>query len=107
MSVDVTFKPLGSTFQVGTAAVQRPEAGQPGPVTFRVRCLAAAYLSWGPKSTVVAQGAPALGAPVINTIGMNTNGLIHLELPPDSWFISNVLASFEITPGSGGAGGTS
>ncbi len=107
MSVDTTFKPLGPTTLVGVTAVApmtKDAAG--GVTTFRLRCLATAYLTWGPSSSITAAGAPSAGTPSSNTIGMTTGGnAAYIEVPAGSFFISSVAASFEVTPGSGGTGG--
>jgi len=105
MSIDTTFHPITQTVLVGTTAVQVAPDTQLDATTFRVRCLAAAYLTWGPTG-VTAKGAPAAGVPVFNTLGMSVVGsVMYIEVPSNSFFISNVAASFEITGGKGGVGG--
>jgi len=108
MSIDTTFKPIGLTTLVGTSAVQAspdPTSDSRACTTFRVRCLVAAYLTWGSQASVTAAGAPGAGTPVNNTIGMSIVGEVeYLEIPYASYFISSVAASFEITPGIGGTG---
>jgi len=106
MSVDSTFKPMTATYLVTTAAVNIPEAFGAGISTFRVKCLAAAYITWGPTSSVTAKGAPAAGVPVVNTLGMATIGsVMYIEVPANSFFISSVATAFEVTGGEGGTGG--
>lgn len=108
MSIDTTFQPKTLTYLITTAALQIPEAGQVGATTFRVRLIVAgpAYLSWGSSSSVTAKGAPAAGTPVANTLGMSGLGTVmYIEVPPNSFFISNVATAFEITGGQGGVGG--
>jgi hypothetical protein len=104
MSVDTTFKPLTGIVQVGASAVQVVPTQSFGVTTFRVRCLTAGYLTWGPKSTVTAGGAPAPG-PVANTLGLATNAVAYIDVPATSWFISSVAAGFEICGGQGGTSG--
>lgn len=104
MSIDTTFRPLGPTQLVGVTPLQAADLSS-GCSTFRVRCLVAGYLSWGSSSAVTAKGAPAAGSPVADTLGMAAGAVAYLELPYNSWFISNVAAAFEVTPGQGGTGG--
>lgn len=105
MSIDTTFHPITQTILVGAAAVQVSTDTQLDANTFRVVCKAAAYLSWG-NSAVTAKGAPIAGVPVFNTLGMVTIGTVmYIEVPANSFFISSVAASFEITGGKGGVGG--
>lgn len=108
MSMDTTFRPMGNTVLVGTAAVAAVnKESAMGVSSFRVRCLVAAYLTWGPTAAVTAAGAPTAGnAGVANTLGMPAGGnAMYIEVPPGSFFISSVAASFEVTPGAGGTGG--
>lgn len=106
MSIDTTFHPITQTVLVGVTAVQVATDTQLDANTFRVKCLAAAYLTWGNAAAITAKGAPAAGVPVFNTLGMATIGsVMYIEVPANSWFISNVAASFEITGGKGGVGG--
>lgn len=106
MSIDTTFHPITQTVLVGVAAVQVAIDTQLDANTFRVKCLAAAYLTWGNSSAVTAKGAPAAGVPVMNTLGMATIGsVMYIEVPANSFFISSAAASFEITGGKGGVGG--
>lgn len=96
------FMPLGGTALIGTAATQVPIslANNVYGRVFRVRCLVAGYLTWGPTNAVVAAGAPTAGTPSPNTIGMSVvGGVEDFIFPGASWFISNVAASFEVTPG--------
>jgi hypothetical protein len=104
MSIDTTFHPITQTILVGTSAVQVSTDTQLDATTFRVRCLVAAYLTWGGPG-VTAKGPPAAGVPVFNTIGLAVGGVAYIEVPANSFFISNVAASFEITGGKGGVGG--
>ena len=107
MSLDTTFKPFGNTVSVGGTAVQVATDNQLGITTFRVRCLVAgpAYLIWGNKSTIVSNNGPGAG-PVMNTLGMSVVGsVMYIEVPGNSWFISNTAGAFEITGGQGGVGG--
>jgi hypothetical protein len=103
MSEISAFNPQGSTVLVGTSAVQVPGASSPGGSSggFRVRCLISGYLTWGQTSGVTAAGAPSGGSPVAATVGMSAGATETFKLPPQSYFISNVAASFEITPGEG------
>ena len=104
MSVDTTFTPLTPTFLVGVSQIQvAPKDLGSAVSTYRVRCLTAAYLTWGPTG-VTALGAPGAGG-TPNTIGLATGGVIYLQVPPGVFFISSVAASFEITGGQGGCGG--
>ncbi len=106
MSIDTTFHPITQTVLVGTSAVQVATDTQLDANTFRVVCVAAAYLTWGNASTVTSKGAPTAGNPVFNTLGMLTVGsVMYIEVPANSWFISSVAASFQITGGKGGVGG--
>jgi hypothetical protein len=110
VSIDTTFQPKTDTYAVdNTAAVQIKEAGQVGAITFRIRALiASGYISWGTTNAVTSKGAPAIGTPVSNTIGVTLNVPVYLELPPNTWFIGNAAfatSGFEITGGQGGAGG--
>lgn len=107
MSVDTTFKPQTGTYLITTAAQNVPEASGAGVVTFRVRLIVAgpAYLTWG-SSTVTAKGAPAAGTPVVSTLGMSGIGtVLYIEVPANTFFISNVAVAFEVTGGQGGIGG--
>jgi hypothetical protein len=103
MSIDTVFKPAGPLTQLSTSAVQIcPPGTGSGIYTFRVRCLATAYFSWGRLSTITALGAPVAGTNVSeNTIGMTIGGVEIFEIPGDSFFISSVAAAFEFCPGSG------
>jgi hypothetical protein len=106
MSIDTTFHPITQTVLVGTAAVQVATDTQQDNTTFRVLCVAAAYLTWGNSNAITAKGAPTAGNPVFNTLGMLTVGsVMYIEVPANSWFISNAAASFQITGGKGGVGG--
>lgn len=106
MSIDTTFHPITATYLVGTSALQVAPDTQQDNNTFRVKCLVAAYLTWGNKSSITAAGAPTAGVPVMNTLGMATVGsVMYIEVPANSWFISSVAAAFEITGGKGGVGG--
>lgn len=107
MSIDTTFKPIGQTVLVGVAAVAAVDKGaQAGVTTFRIRNtnVAANYITWGPTAAVTAAGAPVAGTPSVNTIGVPIGGVVYLEVPAASFFIAT-LASFEVTPGTGGIGG--
>jgi hypothetical protein len=105
MTIDTTFSPLTSTYQIGAAAVQVAPKDLSGAVsTYRVRCLASGYLTWGQTSGVAAAGAPG-ASPVANTVGLTTGGVGYLQLPPGVYFISSVAAGFEVTGGQGGVGG--
>jgi predicted branched-subunit amino acid permease len=106
VSIDTTFHPITPTILVGVTAVQAAVDTQQDNTTFRVRCLVAAYLTWGNKSTITALGAPAAGVPSANTLGMSVVGsAMYIEVPANSFFISSIAASFEITGGKGGVGG--
>lgn len=105
MSIDTTFHPITQTVLVGAAAVQVATDTQLDANTFRVRCLVAAYLTWGNNSSITAKGAPAAGVPVMNTIGMAAGGVMYVEVPANSFFIASAAAAFEITGGKGGVGG--
>lgn len=102
MANDSAFSPGGPTVLVGATAVQIPLAGSINNVqSYRVRCLVAAYLTWGP-STVTAAGAPTAGVPSANTIGMAAGAVEKLSLPDgNTWFIASAAAAFEVTPGEG------
>lgn len=105
MTIDSTFKPLGATVVVTNAAVQPLQtSAADGVTTFRVRCLAAGYLTWG-GSNVTAKGAPSAGAPSPSTMGFPVGTISYIEVPAASYFISSVANGFELTPGSGGSGG--
>ena len=104
MSIDTTFRPLGPTVLVGTAAVSPGAHLSSGCSTFRVRCLVSAYLGWG-NDNVGAPVAPAAGVPAVNTLGFSAGDIAYVELPYNVFFISSVAASFEVTPGQGGTGG--
>lgn len=99
MSLVAAFQPLGPTVLVGVTALQVPGASAAG--SFRVRCLVTAYLTWGTQSTVTAAGAPVAGTPSPATVGMTAGNVEKITLPGNSYFISSVAASFEITPGEG------
>jgi hypothetical protein len=101
MSIDTVFKPAAPLTLVGVTAVQ-PCPGQNGTgiYTFHVRCLATAYLTWGRNASIVSNAGPGAG-PVVNTVGMTIGGVETFEIPGDSFFISNVAASFELIGGSG------
>jgi hypothetical protein len=106
MSIDTTFHPITQTVLVGVTAVQVATDTQLDNTTFRVLCVAAAHLTWGNKSTIASNIGPTAGVPVFNTLSMLTIGsVMYIEVPANSWFISNVAASFEITGGKGGVGG--
>ena len=105
MSIDTTFHPITQTILVGAAAVQVALDTQQDNTTFRVRCLLAAYLTWGNSNTITAKGAPAAGVPVMNTLGMTAGTVMYIEVPANAFFISSVAAAFEITGGKGGVGG--
>ena len=107
MSNDTTFHPITPTFLITTAAAQVAPDTQQGNTTFRVRLIVAgpAYLTWGNKSTITAGGAPATTG-TANTLGMQVAGsVMYIEVPGNSFFISNVASAFEITGGIGGVGG--
>jgi hypothetical protein len=108
VSIDTTFHPITQTVLVGATAVQVATDTQLDNTTFRVRCLSAtsAYLTWGNKSTIVANAAPAAGVPVFNTLGMiGIGSVMYIEVPSNSFFIASAAAAFEITGGKGGVGG--
>ena len=96
MSLTSTFQPLGATVLIGTGALQVPIGSSGGSATvYRVRCLVTAYITWG--NGLVA----AVGGPGVNTLGMTAGGIETFTFPAQSFFISNVAASFEMTPGDG------
>jgi hypothetical protein len=105
MSLDTTFHPITQTILVGASAVQVATDTQLDANTFRVRCLATAYLTWGNSSTITAKGGPAAGVPVFNTLGMTIGNSLYIEVPSNSFFIASAAAAFEITGGKGGVGG--
>jgi hypothetical protein len=106
MSIDTTFHPITQTTLVGATAVQVATDTQLDNTTFRVLCLVAAHLTWGNKSTIVANAGPVAGAPVFNTLSMLTVGsVMYIEVPSNSFFIASAAAAFEITGGKGGVGG--
>jgi hypothetical protein len=108
VSIDTIFHPIGQTVLVGLTAVQVNPDTQLDCSAFRVRLIVAgpAYLTWGNKASITAAGAPGAGTPVMNTVGMvNIGTVLYIEVPSNSYFISNVAASFELTGGKGGVGG--
>jgi hypothetical protein len=105
MSIDTTFHPITQTILVGATAVQVSTDTQLDATTFRVRCLATAYLTWGGNSNITAKGAPGAGVPVFNTLGMTVGSVMYIEVPSNSFFISSAPTAFEITGGKGGVGG--
>ena len=98
MANSFTFSPAGPSVLVGVTAVQVPCTAGSGVTgfSFRVRCLVAAYLTWGSTS-----GVTAVGGPGVNTLGMAAGGVETFAFPAASWFIANVAAAFEISPGDG------
>lgn len=97
MALNSTFQPQGPTVLIGVSALQVPigTTGGGGAVTYRVRCLITAYLTWGNASVA------AVGGPGANTLGMTAGGIETFTFPAQCFFISNVGASFEVTPGEG------
>ena len=108
MAYDSTFTPKGPTYLIGISAVQA-NASNPSEAStsYRVRCLATAYLEWvtnndvGAPPPVLTVTAPSAGVPQTNTMGMTIGGVETFTLPPNAWFQSSVAAAFEITPGEG------
>lgn len=113
MSIDTTFKPVTGLLVVdNTVAQQLPNAGQLGVTTFRcVPRVASGYLTWGATAaSIAAPTAPAaVGYQKNNTIGLNVIGVpVYIEVPPNSFFISDkafAAGNVEITGGIGGVGG--
>jgi hypothetical protein len=101
MSVINAFQPQGSTFLVGTSAVQITSST--GACCYRVRNLAAAaqYFTWGNSSSVTSNGAPSAGNPSANTVGLAANGIEIYQLPGNVWMIASSATGFEVTPGEG------
>jgi hypothetical protein len=101
------FNANGPTYLVGSAASVQilPNAGPPatGVFSYRVRNLSSGqqYFSWGVGSGVTSVGAPSLGTPSANTIGMNGNSVETFTFPPYCWMIAGTTTGFEVTPGTG------
>jgi hypothetical protein len=95
MSDVAAFEPQGATVLIGVSALQVPSSNI-SQRSCRVRCLVSAYLTWGATS-----GVAAVGGPGANTIGMTAGTVESFIFPANSFFISNVAASFEISPGEG------
>lgn len=108
-SINPVFQPLTPTYVVdNSVSVQVEEAGQVGATVFRIRAIkASGYIAWGTKSTVAAPAAPtAAGQKFPNVVGVTLGQSVYLELPPNSFFISDaafLTSSFEVTGGQGGS----
>ena len=108
MSIDTCFKPTAATISIGTTPVAVSQVSGPGAVTtYRVRCLVAAYLSWGPTSAqatanAVAQAGLIAGTgQAANTVGMFASSVETFELPAGSFLVASAALAFEVTPGQG------
>ena len=108
MAYDSTFTPKGPTYLVGITPIQAsPYNPNEASTSYRVRCLATAYLAWvtnndvGAPPPVITATAPSAGVSQANTMGMTIGGVETFTLPPNAWFISSVAAAFEVTPGEG------
>lgn len=104
MSIDTTFKPIGSTFTLAPAAgaaIQIMPTGMGmSTTTVRVRCGVAGYLTWGPQASLAAAAAPAAtGSP--NTLGFPT-GVFYIEVSGVMYFRNDAAGGFELTAGQGG-----
>jgi hypothetical protein len=109
MAYDSTFTPKGPTVLVGIAPAVQVATANPSewPTSYRVRCLATAYLSWytfqdvGAPPPTITVTAPAANVPSPQTIGMSLGGVETFTFPPNAYFQASVAAAFEITPGEG------
>ncbi|MGP6156252.1 MAG: hypothetical protein ACLPYS_01725 [Vulcanimicrobiaceae bacterium] len=118
MGVDTTFQPKTPTYAVDSSAAVTIDGRQPGVTSWRIRLVLAtpvagtsAYIKWanGGASAPSAAAAPTLGAPVINTAGVNDGQTLYLE-GIGAWlqFIGSGAfgtSSFEVTGGQGGCSG--
>jgi len=102
------FTPFGSTYLVGTSAVQVTTSNNMYPTGYRIVNLTSSLvrISWQPQepfdgtSTPVVT-APTAGVPSANTLSIPANGVaVFAGIPPNAWFIASA-ASVEITPGEG------
>lgn len=75
-----------------------------GTLTFRIvnTVNAVARLGWGRTNSVA---VPAVATPSPNTVLMQANEVLYLELPGDSFFNISSTHTAEISGGQGGAGG--
>lgn len=108
MSIDTTFKPITPTVAYGTTGGAAPVADKGaylGVTTFRIRCITAGYIAWGPSSSLAAPTAPAVGTPEQNVLGFASGQTGYFEVPAASYFRGDGVGTFEITGGTGGTGG--
>ncbi len=119
MSIDTTFQPKTPTYAVDSSAAVVIDGRQAGVTSWRIRGVftltpaigESGYIKWaaGNASAPSAAAAPALGAPVTNTAGVNIGQTLYLD-GIGAWlqFIGNAAittSSFEVTGGQGGCGG--
>jgi hypothetical protein len=119
MSVDTTFQPKTPTFAVDSSAAVVIDGRQAGVTSWRIRIVpttpavgSTGYIKWanGNATAPTAPAAPALGAPVTNTAGVNLGQTLYLD-GIGAWlqFISNLTSGtsgvLEVTGGQGGCGG--
>ena len=119
MAVDTTFQPKTPTYAVdGTAAVTI-DGRQDGVTSWRIRLVLATptagtsgYIKWanGGGTAPTVPVAPAIGTPVVNTVGVNCGQTLYID-GIGAWlqFIGDAgvygTHSFEVTGGQGGCGG--
>lgn len=105
MAYDGAFAPNGDTVLVGTTIVQVKARSNVETQNYRVRCLVTGYISWAtsnnPTAPTFAATAPVAGTPSPNTLGMTVGGVETFCLANDAYFLSSVVAGFEVTPGEG------
>jgi hypothetical protein len=119
MAVDTTFQPKTATYSVDSSAAVVIDGRQAGVTSWRIRALGASgvaagvagFIKWanGNASAPSAPAAIALGAPIVNQIGVNAGQTVYIE-GIGAWlqFIGNAAyatSALEVTGGQGGCGG--
>jgi hypothetical protein len=107
MAYNSAFSPFGSTYLVGTSAIQVKSSNNVYPSSYRIINLTASLIrvGWAPQepsdATVTPVATTPTAAGIANVLTLPANGVgVFSGIPPNAWFIASA-ASVEITPGEG------
>jgi len=107
MAYNSAFSPFGSTYLVGTSAIQVKSSNNVYPSSYRIINLTASLIrvGWAPQepsdATVTPVATTPTAAGISSVLTLPANGVgVFSGIPPNAWFIASA-ASVEITPGEG------
>ncbi|CAB4153216.1 hypothetical protein UFOVP620_57 [uncultured Caudovirales phage] len=107
MAYNSAFSPFGSTYLVGTSAIQVKSSNNVYPSSYRIINLTSSLIrvGWAPQEPSDATVTPVATSPtaagIANVLTLPANGVgVFSGIPPNAWFIASA-ASVEITPGEG------